>query len=324
MRIETAVIEVINTCNLRCKHCYGQFEKQVVMPINKYELYLKQLYDYGMTRLTITGGEPFLMGDNLFDYVYIAKKMGIPHIVITTNGTIHYNNIVKLIDNINLLQISIDGDENTHDYIRGQGTYKKSTSFIENAADVDNKKVCIMMSLHKMNFLQLQNVHQYAKSKNISFAIEIVTPCGRGSNIDVINKKQMLYVQNYIRENRISCNDPINFCDKNSAIFFNQDIIAGCAAGVSALCVDSYGTVFPCARLRIPMGNLDYGISNVFRSEIYKNLNNRKLLKGRCSHCSFLFCCGGCRARAFALTNDYLEEDSHCITFIEKNNENNT
>lgn len=118
MRIETVVIEIINTCNLRCKHCYGHFETQVIMPLNKYQSYLTELYDCGTTRLTITGGEPFLMGNKLIDYILIARKIGFPYIAITTNGTIQIDNIQQVIDSINLLQISLDGEESVHDDIR--------------------------------------------------------------------------------------------------------------------------------------------------------------------------------------------------------------
>lgn len=325
MRIETAVIEIINTCNLRCKHCYGQFEKPVVLQPDKFELYLRQLYNYGTTRLTITGGEPFLLGDNLWNYIQVARRIGLPFIAVTTNGTVPLNNIEKIIESVDLLQISVDGNQKIHDEIRGDGTYNKTTEFICKVSAICNNKVGVMMSLHKMNFSQLQFVHDFARHNNISFAVEIVTPCGRGAGIDVLDNSQMLFVRDYLRTNGISCNDPITFCDKNSFKLFNRHLLAGCVAGVSALCIDSYGTVFPCVRLRIPMGNMADGIETIFRSKLYENLNDRRLLKGRCAKCLFLYSCGGCRARAFSLYNDYLAEDKYCITYIEKReNENNS
>lgn len=321
MRIETVVIEIINTCNLRCKHCYGQFEKPVVLQLDKFELYLTQLYNCGTTRLTITGGEPFLLGDNLLNYIQVARRIGLPFIAVTTNGTVQLNNIEKVIESVDLLQISVDGNQTIHDEIRGDGTYKKTTEFICKVAAICDNKVGVMMSLHKMNFSQLQFVHNFARHNNISFAVEIVTPCGRGAGIDVLDNSQMLFVRDYLKSNGISCNDPINFCDKNSFKFFNRHLLAGCAAGVSALCIDSYGTVFPCARLRIPMGDFNNGIESILQSCLYKDLNDRTLLKGRCARCIFLYCCGGCRARAFATSNDYLAEDNYCITFMERKND---
>ncbi|HLC17803.1 MAG TPA: radical SAM/SPASM domain-containing protein, partial [Thermodesulfobacteriota bacterium] len=33
---------------------------------------------------------------------------------------------------------------------------------------------------------------------------------------------------------------------------------------------------------------------------------------GRCGYCEFRKVCGGCRARAFAFTGDYMEEEPFC------------
>lgn len=283
-----------------------------------YNSYLKELYDCGATRLTITGGEPFLLGNKLIDYILIARNIGFPYIAITTNGTIQIDNIQQVIDSINLLQISLDGEELIHDDIRGKGSYRKTTLFIQQLNVTSRDKVCIMMSLHKKNFSDLETIHKYARLNKVSFAIEIVTQCGRGSNLEILDSAQMQFVNKYITQNNISCNDPITFCNRNDISLFNPLLLAGCAAGISALCVDSKGVVYPCARLRIPMGNLSEGIDTILKSELYRNLNNRKLLKGKCAGCKFLYSCGGCRARAFAATGDYLAEDQYCITYMEK------
>jgi radical SAM protein with 4Fe4S-binding SPASM domain len=47
------------------------------------------------------------------------------------------------------------------------------------------------------------------------------------------------------------------------------------------------------------------------KSPVFLNLRERNL-KGSCGGCSFRRACGGCRARAFALTGDYLESDPLC------------
>ena len=119
------------------------------------------------------------MGDNLLNYIQVARKIGLPFIAVTTNGTVPLNNIEKIIENIDLLQISLDGNQIIHDEIRGDGTYNKTTEFICKVAAVCNNKVGVMMSIHKINFSQLQFVHNFARHNNISFAVEIVTPCGR-------------------------------------------------------------------------------------------------------------------------------------------------
>ena len=62
-----------------------------------------------------------------------------------------------------------------------------------------------------------------------------------------------------------------------------------------------------------PRDELTYYGSNIWfdkKNPILKDLRNRKLLKGNCGICKFKDVCGGCRARAFWDTEDYLESDN--------------
>lgn len=45
----------------------------------------------------------------------------------------------------------------------------------------------------------------------------------------------------------------------------------------------------------------------------YNKIRDRLLLKCRCGECEFKSICSGCRARAYAETQDYLDEDPSCI-----------
>jgi radical SAM protein with 4Fe4S-binding SPASM domain len=47
-------------------------------------------------------------------------------------------------------------------------------------------------------------------------------------------------------------------------------------------------------------------------SQVFKSLRNYDNLKGKCGKCGFRKVCGGCRARAFEATGDYLEEEPLC------------
>jgi hypothetical protein len=46
-------------------------------------------------------------------------------------------------------------------------------------------------------------------------------------------------------------------------------------------------------------------------SDIFNSLR-KPALKGKCKECTFGLLCGGCRARAYAVHNDYLTEDPWC------------
>ena len=56
-----------------------------------------------------------------------------------------------------------------------------------------------------------------------------------------------------------------------------------------------------------------HDLVEVYRdSRLFRELRDRSLLRGKCGVCEFRELCGGCRARAFAMTGSYLESDPFC------------
>jgi radical SAM protein with 4Fe4S-binding SPASM domain len=77
------------------------------------------------------GSEPFIRDDFLEILKYVKKnnlKVSFP-----TNGTLlNSEKIERIIAmNVNDMKFSIDGDEETHDYIRGKGVFKKATAALK-------------------------------------------------------------------------------------------------------------------------------------------------------------------------------------------------
>lgn len=74
------------------------------------------------------------------------------------------------------------------------------------------------------------------------------------------------------------------------------------------------GDIMPSGFLPIAAGNIRRdSLAEVYRNaSLFKKLRNTSLLKGRCGVCPYRELCGGSRARAYALTGDYLAEDSCC------------
>ena len=79
--------------------------------------------------------------------------------------------------------------------------------------------------------------------------------------------------------------------------------------------IDHVGNVCPSGFLPLPAGNLrEQGFAEIYReSPLFRDLRDRSLLKGKCAVCEYTPVCGGSRARAYALTGDYLESDPSCV-----------
>ncbi|GGJ12581.1 radical SAM protein [Alicyclobacillus cellulosilyticus] len=74
------------------------------------------------------------------------------------------------------------------------------------------------------------------------------------------------------------------------------------------------GDVYPSGFLPVTAGNIrKVRLADIYRtSPVFQALRNPALLKGKCGVCEFKLVCGGSRARAFAMTGDYLESDPAC------------
>ena len=92
-------------------------------------------------------------------------------------------------------------------------------------------------------------------------------------------------------------------------------VTKGCLAGQHVCFVSRTGKVYPCGYLPISSGNIRAApLETIWdTSEIFARLRDPDLLEGKCGVCGFRTVCAGCRARAYALTGDYLAEEPFCI-----------
>jgi heme b synthase len=88
----------------------------------------------------------------------------------------------------------------------------------------------------------------------------------------------------------------------------------GCLAGVGFCFVSHTGKVQGCGYLTVEAGDLKrQSFGEVWRdSPVFKDLRNLDNIKGKCGVCEYKRVCGGCRARAFETTGDYLNAEPYC------------
>ncbi len=94
----------------------------------------------------------------------------------------------------------------------------------------------------------------------------------------------------------------------------------GITDGRGMFFISHIGEVYPSGFLPISAGNVrEKSVREIYlRSKIFLELRNANNLKGKCGVCEYRFICGGSRARAYALTGDYLQEEPCCVYIPEK------
>ncbi len=89
----------------------------------------------------------------------------------------------------------------------------------------------------------------------------------------------------------------------------------GCLAGTGVCFISHRGEVYPCGYLPVMAGDLKkQRFSEIWESApVFQQLRDTGNLKGKCGYCEFRNICMGCRARAYAQTGNYLDEEPFCI-----------
>jgi AdoMet-dependent heme synthase len=89
----------------------------------------------------------------------------------------------------------------------------------------------------------------------------------------------------------------------------------GCLAGTGVCFISHEGEVYPCGYLPVIAGDLrKQTFSDIWEnSEVFHELRDTNNLKGKCGCCEFRNVCMGCRARAYAATGDFMDEEPFCV-----------
>ena len=125
--------EVTSKCNLRCKHCYnrsGENKTQDAMTGDDWVAFAKKLVAKGgILEATISGGEPLLLGDKLFELMDVLHDDGTVFNLIS-NGYLFDKKILERLKKYRFywIQISLDSYSSAlHDEFRGvKGSWERA------------------------------------------------------------------------------------------------------------------------------------------------------------------------------------------------------
>jgi MoaA/NifB/PqqE/SkfB family radical SAM enzyme len=327
-------------CNLRCRHCYQQGGTADEMSLSEIgsvagevEETLKiwaDAYDISFTpSFNITGGEPFLRKD-IFEILAELTERGF-EIYLLSNGTLIDGKKARRLSELATkgVQISMEGPEHIHDAIRGRGSYSASVKGISRLLDA-GVKVTMNVTLSGLNVAFFRELVALASSLGVQrLGFSRLVPSGRGAGLlnSMLGKEDVrsAYAEIFslsAGQVEIVTGDPV--AAQMSVPPGEGDAGGfpggGCAAGVSGLTFLPDGTIIPCRRLHVPVGNiLKDSLREVWAtSGVLEALRDRKRYGGKCGTCSRWADCRGCRAIAYAYSQsgggeDFLCEDPQCF-----------
>ncbi len=331
--------ELTNACNLACIHCRASAIKDPApdeLSSAEAKHFVDELLEYKPI-IILTGGEPLLRSD-VYDVAKYASGHGL-RVVLATNGTLLTPEIVKrLIDvGIQRVSISIDGStKETHDTFRGEpGAFEAALRGIDMLKNA-GLSFQVNTTITKRNLSQIPNIYDLALELGASaLHIFLLVPTGRGEEIEseeippgeyerVLNwfydKSKTSRIQlkatcapHYFRIMRQRAKaEGIKITKETHGL---EAMTKGCLGGSGFCFVSSKGDVYPCGYLPALAGNIRQKPFKMIweKSKVFNDLRDPGKLKGKCGDCEYRAVCGGCRARAYALTGDYLDEEPYCI-----------
>ncbi len=336
-------------CNLACRHCYqsgmtgtemdlralretaGEASDMLKDWAERYEIVFSPSF-------TITGGEPFLRSD-LFEMLSLLPAQGF-EIHLLTNGTlIDRDKAQRLAGLVQGVQVSIEGPEAVHDAIRGKGAFRKAMAGIEAMVGC-NIAVSLNATLSRLNVNCLGGIVNLAEELGVRrVGFSRLVPRGKGAGLadtmlapeEVREAYRYLFMLGGDALDVVS-GDPLADClDPDSDDYEDRGKIAygGCAAGVSGLTLMPDGTIAPCRRLPIPLGNvMKDSLREIWaESRVLNQLRNRRAYAGKCGRCPRWATCRGCRAIAYAFggaaqRDPFLGDDPQCFVAPDSSRKN--
>jgi heme b synthase len=334
--------EITRRCNLKCIHCRSSSEIEVKghPDFSTQEAFriIDDIISYAKPVIVLSGGEPLLRKD-VFEVARYGTEKGL-RMCLATNGTLVDDKICEKIKNsgIKIVSLSLDGSEETvHDNFRNQkgafaGTINAAQLFQKNGIEF-----IINSSFTKRNQEDIPRIYKLAKELGATaWYMFMIVPTGRGEEImnELISKEDYEEVLewHYQMEKgeremlvRPTCaphyyrivlqkskEEGTKF--ERRTLKFSTGGAKGCIAGQLIALIDVDGDVLPCSYFPKSAGNIKVqSFKDIWEnSELFKELRDFKKYKGKCGSCEYVSVCGGCRARAYSVYGDYLEEEPFC------------
>ncbi len=332
--------EVTRSCNLACIHCrasakHGPYAGELTT--DEASRLLDAIAVVSKPLIILTGGEPLLRPD-IFEIAAYGDKKGL-RMVLATNGILVTEQIAgnMLTAGIKRVSISIDGmNAESHDAFRAvAGAFAGALAGIE-AMKKAGMEFQINTTITKANLDQLPGIMDLAiKLGAAAHHIFLLVPTGRGRELaeQAISPTDYEKTLNWFYEASLNC--PIQLKATCAPHYYRilkhrkgkqltrstgaentlHAMTRGCLGGSSFCFISHTGQVQPCGYLEVDCGRIrEKGFEDIWNSSpIFEDLRDLNKYKGKCGHCEFIKVCGGCRARAYEVTGDYLAPEPFCI-----------
>ena len=333
-------------CNLSCAHCRRVEDDETVdedMSTAQAKGLIDQLAELGrnqdfMPILVFSGGEP-LCRDDIFELIDYAVQQKLK-CALATNGTLINSTIAAQTKAscVERVSVSLDGATSAiHNKLRKMdGSFDAALNGIQCLND-SAVPFQINITITRHNTHQLDDIFILAEKLGaVAVHLFMLVPVGCGEEFaaeDMLSPDEYEHLLERIAQKehtgrlevKVTCGPHYERVIREQKIpdqshpagGHHGHVSKGCLAGSGVVFVGHSGIVFPCGYLPVDCGNiLQTPLEQIWTgSADLARMRDTHQLKGKCGVCGYRGVCGGCRARAFAATGDYMEQEPMC-TYI--------
>lgn len=328
---------ITDKCDQRCEHCYIYAGKEkCIKPdisVDTLEAILNKYIEFCKTvnripTLSVTGGDPLLYSD-AEKFFLLLKKNSIRFSILGNPFHLDMETASFLKDcGCSNYQMSIDGLETTHDFIRKPGSYKATFEKIPLLNEVGITST-IMTTVSKLNIKEIPAIIDEVVrcgAKNYAFARYCPNPEDKDNLISAEDYKALLekvwkkYVFYKDSGTRFALKDHLwtlflyekGILDISNIEGAEDVILDGCHCGISHMTLLPDGKIYACRRCDSEVGNiLEQSFYDIFFG---KEMNKYRCYESfeTCSKCELLRFCRGCPAVAKCVSEDFYSKDPQC------------
>jgi radical SAM protein with 4Fe4S-binding SPASM domain len=328
--------ETTRACDLACRHCRASAiptRSHDELSFEQFQQLAEQLMSFPIPpMLVLTGGDPLKRPD-IFQIISAARNIGL-RVAMTPSATPFLTtDAIDRMARLGLerLALSIDGaDAQTHDDFRGvEGSFDRTLRIMTDAR-TRGLSLQVNTTITRHNVDQIDDMATQVAQLGIDlWSVFFLVPVGRGQAKQSIDPETYEQVFAKLWHHAQTTSFGIKtteahhyrryvlkrFGNPQSNGVGSRRAPLGISDGKGVCFISHKGHIYPSGFLPLECGRFpNQSIVDVYQNHsTFKQLRDTDELKGKCGRCEFRNVCGGSRARAYALTGDPLESDTHCV-----------
>ncbi|WP_027358475.1 radical SAM protein [Desulforegula conservatrix] len=256
-------LHITDNCNLECSHCLfsSSPESRASISFSAIKDFINEAFSLGCRMFVLTGGEPFVHPD-ILNIIRFVTDLQDCHVAVLTNGILKEKMLLakKISPERVHFQISLDGLKDSHDNIRGDGSFDRTMSTIGELRK-EGFAYTLSMCVTESNYKEMPVMVQLASdcgAENLHFMWYFVK--GRGDNFGFADPSEIypLLQESAEKAGELSVNID-NISELKNRIFSPQGTIHdGSGAAWNTLAIGPDLMLYPSAA---SIGNKELGVS---------------------------------------------------------------